>query len=50
MSALCALNLVLPTWMTLNNSVYAFSVLLRSFNPIISIIGSDGEGRNPTAS
>lgn len=32
------------------NYGWEFSALLRSFNPTISIMGSDGEGRKPTAS
>jgi hypothetical protein len=30
--------------------VQVFSALLRSCNPTINIMGSDGEGRKPTAS
>jgi hypothetical protein len=32
------------------NYGWEFSALLRSFSPTISIMGSDGEGRKPTAS
>lgn len=32
------------------NYGWEFSAPLRSFNPTISIMGSDGEGRKPTAS
>lgn len=35
---------------THDRTVYALRALLRSFNPTINIIGSDGDGMNPTAS